>query len=63
MIMAQSTTLADLIPQNNRFKHSLQIWQAFRNTYDYFEESIHDLCMLIAQTSSVIAREGLRPEQ
>jgi hypothetical protein len=52
LIMAQSAALADILPRQISFKHSLQIWLAYRqlrNTLD--NESGYALCLLIVENT------------
>lgn len=45
LIMAQSASLADILPRQISFKHSLQIWLAYRQQHS--SESQDDLSMLL----------------
>jgi hypothetical protein len=57
LIMAQSASLADCMPRELSFKHSLQLWLAWRqfDDADMFDD-LHGLLVLIAQQ-----RVGRRP--
>jgi hypothetical protein len=51
LVIAQSASLMDILPRQISFKHSLQIWQAYRQRQAITEdlEHIKALCVLIAQ--------------
>lgn len=51
LVMAQSAKLADLLPRQISFKHSLQIWQAYRQSNEESADSLHHLCVLIAENT------------
>jgi len=53
LVMAQSAVLADLLPRQISFKHSLQIWLAFRQQRGDIadDESLTSLCILIAENT------------
>lgn len=53
LVMAQSAALADILPRQISFKHSLQIWLAFRQQQGDIadEESLSALCALIAENT------------
>jgi len=53
LVMAQSASLADLLPRQISFKHSLQIWLTFRQQQGDIadEESLSALCVLIAENT------------
>lgn len=57
MLMSQSALMADCLPRELSFKHSLQLWLALRQrSYGEGEDRLADLLMLIAQR-----RVGNRP--
>ena len=49
--MAQSALLSDLLPSQISFKHTLQIWSAYRHQNGAVddEEALNTLCVLIAE--------------
>lgn len=49
MIMVQSAAMADCLPRELSFKHSLQLWLAWRQFADGLEEDLVDLLCLIVQ--------------
>lgn len=51
LLMAQAALLADLLPRKLSFKHTLQLWIAWRqrNTESYSDEMLGGLFILIAQ--------------
>lgn len=51
LVMAQSAALTDLLPRQISFKHTLQIWQAYRQQQGMIDndESLSILCLLIAE--------------
>jgi Transposase DDE domain. len=51
LVMAQSAKLADLLPRQISFKHTLQIWLAYRQVNVEYEESLSELCVLIAENT------------
>jgi hypothetical protein len=53
LVMAQSAALADVLPRQISFKHSLQIWLAFRQQQGDIadDESLSVLCVLIAENT------------
>ena len=53
LVMAQSAVLADILPRQISFKHSLQIWLAFRQQQGDIndDESLVLLCVLIAENT------------
>lgn len=58
MIMAQSAVLADCLPRELSFKHSLQLWLAMRQYGDPERDDFSTLLRLIAQR-----RVGNRPSR
>ena len=54
--MAQAALLVDLIPQQLSFKHTLQLWIAWRQNGSYDDRKLAGLFILIAQQ-----RVGNRP--
>ena len=53
LVMAQSASLSDLLPRQISFKHTLQIWSAYRHQNGAVddEEALNILCVLIAESS------------
>jgi Transposase DDE domain len=53
LVMAQSAALVDILPRQLSFKHSLQIWQAYRQQQGTTDddESTKILCLLIAENT------------
>jgi hypothetical protein len=49
LLMAQAALLADLIPRQLSFKHTLQLWTAWQHSADYAEANLPGLFILIAQ--------------
>lgn len=51
LVMAQSALLADLLPRQISFKHTLQIWLSYRHQQGATEEeeTLNILCVLIAE--------------
>ena len=50
LVMAQSASLADLLPRQISFKHTLQIWLAHRYQRDCAaDKTLNILCLLIAE--------------
>ena len=51
LVMTQSASLADLLPRQISFKHTLQIWLAYRHQQGTTDddEAINILCVLIAE--------------
>ena len=51
LLMAQAALLADLLPRQLSFKHTLQLWIAWRNrgADGYEDDKLADLFVLIAQ--------------
>lgn len=49
LVIAQSAKLADLLPRQISFKHSLQLWRAYRQYGGENENSLPHLCELIAE--------------
>lgn len=49
LIMVQSAAMADCLPRELSFKHSLQLWLAWRQFADGLEEDLVDLLCLIVQ--------------
>jgi len=57
LLMVQSASIADCLPRQLSFKHTLQLWLAWRQFDDSdIDERLHQLLMLIAQQ-----RVGSRP--
>ena len=46
LIMVQSAAMADCLPRELSFKHSLQLWLAWRQFADGLEEDLVDLLCL-----------------
>ncbi len=58
LLMVQSASIADCLPRQLSFKHTLQLWLAWRQFGgSEIEERLHQLLMLIAQ-QRVGRREG-----
>lgn len=52
LIMAQSASLADILPRQISFKHSLQIWLAYRQQQGGFcDGNLYALCLLIIENT------------
>lgn len=53
LVMAQSASLVDILPRQISFKHSLQIWLAFRQQQGSLidENNLACLCVLIAENT------------
>lgn len=50
LVMAQSAVLADLLPRQISFKHTLQLWQAYRQQQGIGNQiNLSSLCLLIAE--------------
>jgi hypothetical protein len=50
LVMAQSAVIVDIVPREISFKHSLQLWQAYRQLGSSDDsESLAGLCLLIAE--------------
>ncbi|MEE8057087.1 MAG: IS4 family transposase [Pseudomonadales bacterium] len=51
LVMVQSASLADLLPRQISFKHTLQIWLAYRHQQGTIDndKSLNVLCVLIAE--------------
>lgn len=51
LVMAQSASLADLLPRQISFKHTLQIWVAYRHRQGTHrgDETLNVLCVFIAE--------------
>ncbi|AEB58846.1 IS4 family transposase [Ectopseudomonas mendocina] len=56
LLMVQSASIADCLPRHLSFKHTLQLWLAWRQSDDLDDRRLHQLLMLIAQQ-----RVGDRP--
>lgn len=52
LIIAQSAKLADMMPRQISFKHSLQLWHAFRQLQNGMSEGdVDSICVLIAENT------------
>jgi hypothetical protein len=51
LVMAQSASLSDLLPRQISFKHTLQIWSAYRHQQGTVDDdaALYILCVLIAE--------------